>query len=145
MASLLFGVVALLSLVLPMISNDAGTYAGYQVLFPYEISSLELEGFDAIASATLPFNALSIIAYLLVVVGIVTLVVNKKLELLSVIAFTAAGVMMVMIPSNVDMVLAFVGQETTISPDWSFGYGLILGMTTVFLAALSALFYLINP
>ena len=128
-----------------MISNDAGTYAGYQVLFPHEISSLEIEGFDSIASATLPFNTLSIIAYLLIVVGMGTLAANKKLELLSVIAFTAAGVVMVFIPSNVDMVLEFVGQETTISPDWAYGYGLILGMTTAFLAALSALFYIINP
>lgn len=138
-AAVLFGVLAALMAILPALTIDDQSYFGYDIIFGKELVDLDFFGLGSVASAHLVFNIWALLAYGLPLVGAGILMFSPKQSLLSVVAFVASIILIVMLPQNVEIKTVLLGNENFIEVDWSLAYGALIAMLFSGLAGLASL------
>ena len=148
--ALLFGIASIFMILLPaikVIDNDTA-YTGLQVVFGYE-NKETLFG-STITTPILEFSFMNLLTYLLVIVGVITLILNLigkasgLLSLISIIALIGAGVLF-FLTANFTMPVvgdigSFLGNTVEeIREYYQLGIGAILGGVFSILAGVSQL------
>ena len=138
------GLIASLMLFLPALSYDDGVYSGLNVAFGKELIDIDFFGLGSVASAKLPFNIFATFAYLLPVIASVIALIGKKLGLVSAALFIISFVIMLTLPSQVEISYTIAGSTSTESVDWSMAYGLIVALVMNGIGAILSFIMLIK-
>ena len=149
--ALLFGIASIFMILLPaikVIDNDTA-YTGLQVVFGHDEKKETLFG-STITTPILEFSFMNLLAYILVIVGVITLILNLigkangLLSLISIIALVGAGVLF-FLTANFTMpvvgdISSFLGATVEeIRTYYQLGIGAILGGIFSILAGVSQL------
>jgi len=122
-SSIIIGFLATLMIVFPaLVLKDSETsYTGLQIAFGHEFASL-----GPWASGEIKFNPITLIAYLLPLVGSLLLLFTKKGYLSSTVIFLIAAILLFLTPQFTVVTVTVLGNANEIDVNWTYGIGLII-------------------
>ncbi|MBE0700976.1 MAG: hypothetical protein IH571_04755 [Acholeplasmataceae bacterium] len=121
-SSVLVGVLATLMIVFPalILKDSAASLTGLNAAFGHEFAS-----FGSFVSGNIKFSLMTVIAYLLPLLGALVLLFTKKGYLISTLAFTAAAILLFLVPEFTVITITVGGIENEIAVEWTYGLGLL--------------------
>jgi hypothetical protein len=125
MIGILVGVLATFMIFLPAlgIKDSDSTFTGIEVAMGHEFANI-----GTLVSGQIKFSIMTLLAYLLPVVGAFLLKFSKKGYLYSAVAFIAAILMLFLIPEFTVVTIDILGNINEIEMDWTYAIGLIVAM-----------------
>ncbi len=134
-AIFVLGLIASLTMFMPVINIEGETFSGLDLMLGVEISSFEFLDQD-VASARIQPNMYAYATFLSpAIAGILTLIF-KKGNTFSLAVFVLAGVLFFIFSDYIEITYTLFGQSETTIPDWNTNFSVIIGGFASILAAI---------
>ncbi len=139
--AILLAVLATMMMLMPALIaiESESEFTGIQIVFGYEFMSL-----GSLASGTIVFSLLNMLAYTLPLFAIAALLVSQHGFILSSAIFLMATVMLLSIPDFTVVTVTILDNVNEVTVDWAYGYGLIIAIIAACSGFLISLIVILN-
>ena len=135
--SLFFGLIIILTMLMPMLKTDDLSFLGTEITFGKEIINVDPFNLGTIASAWLPFSWIALATFTLPVISSILMVINHKYAPISLLLALISLLLMVSLPNSINMNYMIGNTENVSNVVWEMAYGLIIAMISTSLMMIS--------
>lgn len=142
-AIFVLGLLASLTMFMPVINIEGETFSGLNLMLGVELSSFEFLDSE-VASARIEPNMYAYATFLSpVIAGILTLIF-KKGNTFSLAVFVLAGVLFFIFPDYIEITynVNIINESGTTVPNWNTNFGVIIGAFASILAAIGEMLHI---
>jgi len=135
--SLFFGVIVIISTILPVFTYENTTYLGHEIIFGKEILNINPFDLGTIAKAWIPFSWVALTAFSLPIISGVLVIMHQKYAPLSLLLVLTSLFMMLSLPNGIVLMYQLGNSESSLSVAWEIAYGLIIAIGSVLMSILT--------
>ena len=142
--SLIFGLIIILTMVMPMLKTDDLTYLGTEITFGKEIINVDPFNLGTIARAWLPFSWIAFMTFSLPVISSILIVIHHKYAPISLLLGLISLLLMVSLPNSINMHYTIGSTENIANIVWDMSYGLVIAMISTSLMMVSHFYFFVT-
>lgn len=136
----IIGIMTALLIFLPVLSGGADqSYTGIQIVFGYDLID-----FGDLISAEITFSVFNLFAFLLPLIGALSLIFIKESQLLASFIFILSAVIFFFVPNFTTVTQTLMGVTSNVTIDWSFEIGLVIAIILSLIAAMISILGMIT-